>query len=258
MKEKWEIALEKFIAKWKNKKEVVGAIACGSFITGNPSKHSDIDIHLILSKSTKWRERGNEIIEGILIEYFANPLPQIEKYFESDYKNMKKMEVHMMLTGKVIFDKTGDLKKAISLARKYDKKKFEKMGKIPIELNKYAIWDMNDNLEEVYESGKEDFEFVYYNYLQVLFDKYASFVGFVSTGSNKLFRFITNEKDKTKYRIPDFPDREFLDLFVKAIIEKNKNEMMKLYSTLTNHVLNKMGGFDINGWKIRSPVENKK
>ena len=70
--EKWELALKKFLKNWENKKEVVGAIVCGSYITGNPSNHSDIDIHLLLSSKTKWRERGNVIIDGILIEYFAN------------------------------------------------------------------------------------------------------------------------------------------------------------------------------------------
>jgi hypothetical protein len=32
-KQKWEIALEKFLVKRKNKKEVIGAIVCGSYIT---------------------------------------------------------------------------------------------------------------------------------------------------------------------------------------------------------------------------------
>ncbi len=30
--------------------------------------------------------------------------------------------------------------------------------------------------------------------------------------------------------------------------------MMREYQKLANHVVNKMGGFDIDGWKIRSPA----
>jgi predicted nucleotidyltransferase len=255
MKKDWEIALEKFISKWKNKKDVVGAIACGSYITGNPTKHSDIDIHIILDKNTRWRERGNEVINGILIEYFANPMFQNLKYLKSDYTKRRKMDVNMFLTGKVLFDKNGDLTKIIKEAKKWDKKKFAKPGKISVELSKYALWDMRDNLEEVYESASEDFEFVYHNYLNELFDKYSAFLGFVTIGPNKLLRFLTLERDKLKYRINEFPDKEFREMIVSALIEKDKSKMMQIYSLLTEHVLSKMGGFDINGWKMRSRVE---
>jgi len=104
--QKREIALQKFLSKRENKKEVIGALVCGSYITGNPSKHSDIDLHIILKKDTKRRERGNEYVDGILIEYFANPVSSLTKYFESDYKANKKITIHMIASGKVLFDKT--------------------------------------------------------------------------------------------------------------------------------------------------------
>jgi predicted nucleotidyltransferase len=254
-KEMWEIALEKFVSKWKNKKEVVGAIVCGSYITGNPSKHSDIDIHIILDKKVKWRERGNEIIDGILIEYFANPLPQHIKYFEDDFKLRRKINIHMFTTGKVLFDKTGDLKKIIKIAKDWDKKKFEKPNKIPIEISKYSLWDMRDNLEEVYESGNDDFYFVYYNYLNSFFESYSKFLGFSGINVNKLRRFLIDNKDKKKYKMPDFPDPSFVSMFVEAIRLKDKKDMINIYNKLTNYVLTKMKGFNIDGWKIRSPVE---
>jgi DNA modification methylase len=109
--EKWEIATEKFLKKWKNKKEVVGAVLCGSYITGNPSKHSDLDIQILLDKQIIWRERGNKYVDGFLIEYFANPLPQNLEYYQSDYQRRKKAHIHMFLTGKILFDKNGDVKK---------------------------------------------------------------------------------------------------------------------------------------------------
>lgn len=254
-KERWEIALEKFVSKWKNKKEVVGAIVCGSYVTGNPSKHSDIDIHLILDKKVKWRERGNEIIDGILIEYFANPLSQHIKYFEDDFKSRRKINIHMFTTGRILFDKNGDLKKIIEIAKDWDKKKFDKPKKIPIEISKYFIWDMRDNLEEVYESNNEEFYFVYYNFLNDLFESYSKYLRFDGVNVNKIRRFLTDNKDKTKYKMPDFPDSNFVSMFVDAIKLKDKKEMMGSYHKLTDYVLNKMSGFNIDGWKIRSPVE---
>lgn len=49
----WETALKKFLKSWKNKKEVVGALVCGSFVVGNPTKHSDIDLHIVLKDGTE-------------------------------------------------------------------------------------------------------------------------------------------------------------------------------------------------------------
>lgn len=253
--EKWEIALQKFLKKWENKKEVTGAIVCGSYITGNPSKHSDIDIHILLDSKTSWRERGNEIIDGILIEYFANPVKKHYEYAEEDYKQRRRINAHMFCTGKVLFDKTGELKQLIKDSRKYLVKKYPKQNKIQIELAKYHIWDMLDNLEEVFESDSEEFFFVFYNDLNDLFETYAKFLQFDSMPVHKLRRFLVNEKDKKKYHVSNFPDDGFVKMYVSAINIKDKSKMIKEYQKLTNHVLDKMGGFNIDGWKIKSPAQ---
>ena len=249
-KKEWEIALEKFLEPWKKRKEVAGALVCGSFITGNPSKHSDIDIHIILKKNTKWRERGNKIVDGYLIEYFANPKEKHFEYTQEDYKQRKKINAHMFVTGKVLFDKTGELKEIIEYSKKFLRKSFPKPDKIGVELSKYHLWDMQDNLEEVYEQDKEDFSFVYYNFLNKLIQEYSKFLGFESFPVNKTRRFLEDKKDKKKYAVNDFPDKKFKKMFLKAM--KLKDKMMGSYKKLINYVLNKMGGFDINGWKIKS------
>jgi len=87
-KQPWEIALQKFTDEWSSKKEVIGILVAGSFVTGNPSKHSDLDMNIVLKKGTKWRERGNKVIDGFLFEYFANPPEQVIEYFEKDHQNI--------------------------------------------------------------------------------------------------------------------------------------------------------------------------
>ena len=44
-------------------------------------------------------------------------------------------------------------------------------------------------------------------------------------------------------------------MFLKALIETDKQRMMEVYEELVNHVMNQMGNFEIDGWKIKSPVE---
>lgn len=253
-KENWEIALQKFLNKWKNKKEVIGAIVCGSFITGNPSKHSDIDIHIILDSKTLWRERGNEIIDWILIEYFANTIKRHYNYLEEDYKTRRKINAHMFCTGKVLFDKTGDLKKLIQYSKKYLTKKNIKPNKIQIELSKYHIWDMLDNLEEIFEANTEEFFFVFYNDLNELFETYAKFLQFDAFPIHKLRRFLVNEIDKKKYIVDNFPDEKFVELLISAINIKDRKDIMKEYQNITYYVLSKMWWFNIDWWKIKSPA----
>ena len=172
--EPWEKALDEFLVPWKKKKEVVGAIVCGSYVTGNPSKHSDIDVHIILKKGTKWRERGNEIVDGYLIEYFANPPEQIEWYFKDDHKDNSFTAPTMFLTGRILFD-DGSIVKLRRKANTLFKKRFEKMGDVGKELSKYSLWDMLDNLRDSYEKEEPDFVFICHNMLNELYRKYAKY-----------------------------------------------------------------------------------
>ena len=36
-----------------------------------------------------------------------------------------------------------------------------------------------------------------------------------------------------------------------------KEKMLKEYQTLTKYVLDKMGGFELSGWKLRTPLSKE-
>jgi len=253
--ENWEIALNKFVDEWKSKPEVTGMIVCGSYITWNPTSHSDIDIQIILKEGTTWRERGNEIIDGVLVEYFANPLVQNMKYYKEDYENRRKVNIHMYTTGKILFDKTWDLESIIEKAKDWNKKKYKKPGEIPTEIDKYFIWDMNDNLEEIADKQWEEFYMTYYVHLEKILEKYSKFLWFEHIPTHKIKRFLIDEKDKKKYNIDNFPDTNFLKMYVEAIKLQDIETMMKNYQQLTKYVLKKMWWFNIDGWKIRTELD---
>ena len=253
--EKWEIALDKFVQKWKKKKYVVGIIVCWSYITWNPSKHSDIDIQILLDKNIAWRKRWNEYIDWVLIEYFANPLSQNLKYFEDDYRWRRKVNVHMFTTWKIVFDKNWDIKKLIKKAEEWNKKKYKKIDKIFLEISKYSLWDMQDNLEEVFESDWNEFYMVYYVHLEKIFECYTTYLRYDKMPVHKIRRFLTSKKDIRKYNVDIFPDLYFLEMYVKAIDLKDKNKMINEYQKLTKYILEKMGWFNIDWWKIKTGIE---
>lgn len=254
--EKWEIALEKFIKQWKTKKYVEWILVCWSYVTWNPSKHSDIDIQILLSDDCEWRQRWNHIIDWILIEYFANPSWQILKEFESEYKLNRRVTAHMFLSWKIYFDKNGQLKTLKNKAKYYYKKKFKKQPKWIVENNKYHIWDMYDNLLEIYNDNWEEFEFFYFNVLKSIFEVYWSFVQFEKIWTHKIRRFLINNDDIKKYNIEKFQDEKFIKLFILAQKLAKRSDMIKNIENLLSHVLESMWWFNIDGWKLKWKINN--
>lgn len=250
----WEKALNIFLKTWKEQEDVIGAIVCGSYVTGKPSPHSDIDVHIILSDDVDWRERGNVIVDDYLIEYFVNPPKQIIKYFEEDYNDLRPHSMVQFLTGKIIFDNYGEIKRLKDEARIWFNKKYNELGSTSIEFIKYHLWDTLDNLLDCHEQNREDFEFVYHNSLRVLFEEYSRYLQVEITPFNQVLAYISDPHYKEKYLSKGFPDRFFSEKFLHSISEKEKDKKMKLFSELIDYVLNKMGGFNIDGWKIRSSV----
>jgi predicted nucleotidyltransferase len=253
----WRLAVDKFLNGWKEKDKVVAAMACGSYVTGSPTEHSDIDLHLILSEDMDWVERGNEVVDGILIEYFANPAEQIESYFKGDYENTSYISPTMFLTGEVIFDKEGIIDKLKLLAKSYRERKFPVLKVNSLELMKYHIWDALDNVQDSAQIENPAFYYVYYYALNLIYEAYSKYLQYPISEVPRVYDTITKESTRKKYLLQPFPDKEFVNLFSKAIKLEDKENMMKGIEFLIKYTLKEMGGFKIDGWKIRSPIEKK-
>lgn len=254
--EAWERALEEFIDPWRRKSCVVGALVCGSYVTGSPSKHSDIDVQIILAEGTAWRERGNRIVDGFLIEYFANPPAQMPGYFREDHSDNAAMAATMFATGRILFDKEGVLPDLRREARKWLRKRHAKPGKTWLKLNGYGLWDRLDNLQDAHERQAPDFAYVYHDALNAIYAAYAKLLGQPILHPHQQYRVLTDpETARRKYLIEPFPDQQFLDLFMPAMAEADADRMLRYAEELTAYVQEKMGGFEIDGWKFRSPAE---
>lgn len=58
-----------------------------------------------------------------------------------------------------------------------------------------------------------------------------------------------------KYHLEEFPDKEFVKLYIKCMKINEKEIMLKNYQKLTNYVLKKLNWKDIDGWKFRSELD---
>ena len=256
--EAWEVALNTFLDEWRDRDEVAGALVCGSFVTGNPTSHSDIDVVIVLRDGNEWRERGNRIVNGFLIEYFANPPAQIRQYFKGDYAGNRRVEAVLFTTGRVLFDHDGTVERLKSEAEEWMAREFEPPSDAWAESNKYTLWDNLDNLQDAFEHGSPDFPFVYHNTLTCIYSTYARHLRHPAVSFAKLHKCLTEPGEaQRRYRMDPFPDEEFLCLFAKSVTETEPSRMIEYAETLARHVLDKMGGFDIDGWAFRSPAKTE-
>src|SRR5512138_946792 len=103
----WKTSARDYADVWLRRADVSGVLVCGSYVTGSPSKRSDIDVCVVLRKNAGWRARGNERSGGYLFEYFANPAVRVRRYFSEEYAGGEKCTAHMYATGLVMGDKDG-------------------------------------------------------------------------------------------------------------------------------------------------------
>ncbi len=244
----WRNVAKEFLESWKKKKEVLGALYSGSRVWGTNDKFSDIDIHIVLSNSAKYRVRGNEIIDKYLIEYFANPIKQLKEYRKNDFKNYTRIDARMFAYGEIAFDKTGELKKLQDKCKNELKKEFKDLPKLVLNLSKYELWDELDNLRSVEHSKHYTYSYCYNLLLNKTYSLYRKFLKAESPPPAKLNRFFDDSIFRKKYKMPAFPDKKFIALFKKCLQREKLNDI----SRLVEYVLEKTGGFKVDGWKLRS------
>lgn len=143
------LELEKFISKYLQDPNVIGMLLTGSHVHGDAGKNADLDLFIVL-KDSKTRERGNIISNGVEIEFFINPVKQIEQYYESEYPN-KINTAHMFANGIKIFEKGSDLQRLINLAHFYIEKELPNISDYEIYSYRYILDDYRKDLLDTVE-----------------------------------------------------------------------------------------------------------
>ena len=226
--EKWEIVLDKFLKEYINEDYAIGAVLCGSYATGNNTLNSDIDVHII-TKNTNWKERGNKIIDDMMVEYFINPISELYKYMEEDHIRRKRMSTANMLGyGKIICDKTGDILKLKEDALEYYKKEFMKPDEKEIMLNNYMCWDLMDELKDKI-SNNENIEMNYYMLLKELLNVYFYKNNIATIPYTKIEKIFRNDLYRERYHLKNFVNDEFRSLVLDCFDNKNYDSIKKLY-----------------------------
>lgn len=237
----WKKALNEFIKPYINNEEVEAIILVGSYAVDNQNKYSDIDIFIILNEQAKYRERGNKLINGYLIEYFINPVNKVIEYIQNDKKGHGGSIANMLINGKVILDKNGiieNLKKQALIEKEKDPEKDI--------MKYYACWHAFDE----YKAAIYHNELQYYLCLKYLIECYLYNNGYNILPEQKIERFFKDQEYRQKYNIGKFPNNKFNELVINCFDNPNYQNLEELYKYVIED-----GKFDINNFVLRKELE---
>ena len=123
------------------------------------------------------------------------------------------------------------------------------------ELNKYAIWDMLDDLQDALESGRKDFNLIYYCNLDKLLSLYMRLIKYPYNYKSILGN-ITSELTRSKYLLEELPDKRISEIITNCITSDENADKLFNYELLTNKILDLSGGFDISRFSFKGLIDD--
>lgn len=258
MVEKWKIALKEFLKEYEDNDDVIGAILCGSYATGNQNEYSDIDVQLILKDTCDYSIHGVTESNSFLIEYFINPVYKIKEYMELNYKNNKQMTQNMFAYGKIIYDLDGSVKELQDLALEYIDKPFEVISSKKMDINNYHVWDLLDELKVSLQENSPNFNLIYYKLLDCLYENYCELQGIPKLPISRIYKILTNEEFRKKYHVFKMPDNKFIGLYIKCYKESSQETMYKNINNLVDYYYEVQGGFNIRRFELETDLREEK
>ena len=257
MIEKWKLALKEFLKKYEEDDDVIGALLCGSYASGNQTEDSDIDVYLVLKNECNYRERGNVDSNSYLMEYFMNPVWKIKEDMKEEFNENKLGTINMFAYGKIIYDLDGSVKELQDLALEYIDRPFKNIISSKLDSNNYHLWDLLDELKVSLKEERLDFNKIYYMLLNDVYDVYAEYLGVQKLPKTKIYKILTDEEYRKKYHVFKLPEDEFINLYLKCYNLDKPDRMYKNIEELINYYYKKQGGFNIRTFELKTELEGK-
>lgn len=148
----YDSALQGAVAHILERFSVLGIIASGSIIRGNPGPTSDFDIYVIHAQPQ--RQRLQQIFHGVPAEIFVNPPHMIRSYFENEHRDGRPCTAHMLVTGFPVLVNDPVVKALQEEARTW----LQKTPSVPEQKllwQRYALVDLLDNARDLLRSDPE-------------------------------------------------------------------------------------------------------
>ena len=235
------LTIDKFIEKMKYKENehVLGIFFYGSYLTGFYNEDSDIDLHVIFDNSNPERlYRGQTMyIDDKRIEYFEKPIGDIYLSVDNDYLRQNNALFSIIGTSKIIFDKTGALKKL----QEYAYEKFIN-GLPPLGEDdaRESVSILNNRMLKLRKAAKDnslDFRHLYHLTIEKIRKFYHRLNGFPEVPTTKVLKVYTDEEYRKSFYKDAIPEEEFIQMYINVINNDCSNvmESLQLVEELYNY-----------------------
>lgn len=210
--------IERFLEEtnYNHKEEVMLIMAYGSRITKKSTSNSDLDILIITSKKTEYRQ--SRIIDGILVDVTIIPIEEAKRQIL--YSNM---------IGSTYFDSV--LKTGIIILNKYNT--FDNLSDLlnqKIHKKRYLEASLLEKAQDHYDyfiSQKGEENIHYYSCLELLRRLYHAKQNCSNIRVTKVYDLYKDLSLIEQYMIK-LPDKKFIENYLEALKEKDKGRQKQI------------------------------
>lgn len=226
--EKFNKAFDEAIKYYKELEFVEGILVSGSYVNGNLSENSDIDLFMLI-KEVGWKEKGIKYFNSVEVEYFLQPYSQIIQYFDREEFSLKSTTLNIFKEGKIVYDPTNKLKELVSLAKRKIKSKPTRVDKNRLNMIKYFIEDELKDLDDALL--KKDIKLSRLIMNSIFNNIYENY-----------FALERIRIPKQKYVFNSILDLKFKDKLKKYLEANSFENEIKMLRLLSNYFIEKYGG----------------
>jgi hypothetical protein len=224
---KTEEVILKFIDKmhYLSNEHVLGIVFYGSMLTGYSTNISDIDLHIIFDDS-KPNEmiRGYAIIDGNRIEYFEKSITEIYRTINYEFNNQNNAMLSIIGQGKIIWDKTGSIKKL----QNYTLETFARnLPKVSSDEAKEMVSIINNRMLKLKQKCTDkapEFIHLYHLTVEKIRKFYHKINGYPEIQTSKVVKIYTDNNYRQTYNKGLVPEKEFIDMYLSAIYDQSDNQ----------------------------------
>lgn len=216
--------IKKFIKQenYDTNSNILGIILYGSYAYHTNQPNSDIDLLIVTNDQKNYK--GTTIIDNTKIEYYQKNIEYLLESVNELQYDQNHYLISIFINGKILIDKEGILAylKDLIIATKPQPKKIIKSSNIPTFL-------------ELYETEKNPYikEYLYYNLLEKIRQKYHEENGLSKLGSFKIEKLYHNPNYATKYYCALLPNKDFITTYLEALTKKHELSLYKLLKKIS-------------------------
>ncbi|MDM1553697.1 MULTISPECIES: nucleotidyltransferase domain-containing protein [Chryseobacterium] len=227
---------EKIISNFKTE-NINGILLAGSYATNTQTENSDIDLRLIFNNDRKHTVKGIKYIEGLKVSYFGENIGMVKKRMSVDFSRNSRFEARLFTLGKILYDQDGNVEELVQYAKIFMENSFQKkLTQDDITLRMYSLHVRHESLLNTPLSNPI-YTYNYISFMKAVLVTYSVILNYEMVIDIKPEKILTNSSYREINQWKDFPDQDFVELWIKGVYEITPNNLEAVYQYVQSQTL---------------------